>query len=79
MKALHPFTHLHTAISSKSGGRTHRTAATRHRAPNKPLLLLTVIDLLLTLHERPLVAPVDGALWPDRDALRWHREQCLRP
>ena len=24
---------------------------------------------LLTLHERPLVAP---------DALRWHREQCLR-
>jgi len=32
---------------------------------------------LLTLHERPLVAPVDGALWPDRDALRWHREQCL--
>ena len=51
----------------------------RLRTSNKPLLLLTVIDLLLTLHERPLVAPVEGALWPDRDALRWHREQCLRP
>ena len=70
----HAFTHLHTATN-----RTHWSAATRHRAPNKPLLLLTVIDLLLTLHERPLVAPVEGALWPDRDALRWHREQCLRP
>ena len=36
----HAFTHLHTAT-----GRTHWGAATRHRAPNKPLLLLTVIDL----------------------------------
>lgn len=36
----HAFTHLHTAT-----GRTHWNAATRHRAPNKPLLLLTVIDL----------------------------------
>lgn len=37
---LPPFTHLHTATN-----RAHWTAATRHRAPNKPLLLLTVIDL----------------------------------
>lgn len=36
----HAFTHLHTAT-----GRTHWSAATRHRAPNKPLLLLTLIDL----------------------------------
>lgn len=35
-----PLTHLHTATN-----RTHWNAATRHRAPNKPLLLLTVIDL----------------------------------
>ena len=33
---------------------------------------------LLTLHERPLVVPVEEALWPDRDALRWHRAQALR-
>ena len=33
---------------------------------------------LLTLHERPLVALIEDALWPDRNALRWHREQCLR-
>lgn len=32
---------------------------------------------LLALHERPLVAPVEDALWPDRAALRWHREECL--
>ena len=31
-----------------------------------------------TLHERPLVVPVEEALWPDRDALRWHRAQALR-
>ncbi len=36
---LHRFTHLHTATS-----RTHWTEATRHRAPNKPLLLLAVLD-----------------------------------
>ncbi len=33
---------------------------------------------LLTLHERPLVTPVEEALWPDRAALRWHRAQALR-
>jgi hypothetical protein len=36
---LHRFTHLHTAVS-----RTHWSADTRHRAPNKPLLLLAVLD-----------------------------------
>ncbi|HSN77203.1 MAG TPA: hypothetical protein VL334_19200 [Anaerolineae bacterium] len=35
---LHRFTHLHTAAS-----RVHWTAA-HHRAPNKPLLLLAVLD-----------------------------------
>ena len=33
---------------------------------------------LLTLHERPIFQPVEAALWPDRDALRWHRAECLR-
>lgn len=33
---------------------------------------------LLTLHERPIFQPLEIALWPDHDALRWHREQCLR-
>ena len=32
----------------------------------------------LTLHERPIFQPVEAALWPDRDALRWHRAECLR-
>ncbi len=36
---LHRFTHLHTATS-----RVHWTEATRFRAPNKPLLLLAVLD-----------------------------------
>lgn len=36
---LHRFTHLHTAAS-----RTHWTAQTSFRAPNKPLLLLAVLD-----------------------------------
>ena len=36
---LHHFTHLHTAAS-----RVHWTEATRFRAPNKPLLLLAVLD-----------------------------------
>ncbi len=36
---LHHFTHLHTAAS-----RTHWTEETRFRAPNKPLLLLAVLD-----------------------------------
>lgn len=39
---FHAFTHLHTATN-----RTHWNAATRHRAPNKPLLLLTVTDRLV--------------------------------
>ena len=33
---------------------------------------------LLTLHERPIFQPLETALWPAHDALRWHREQCLR-
>jgi putative restriction endonuclease len=33
---------------------------------------------LLTLHERPIFQPVEATLWPDRDALRWHRAECLR-
>ncbi len=37
---LHRFAHLHTATS-----RVHWTAATTYRAPNKPLLLLAVLDL----------------------------------
>jgi len=36
---LHRFTHLHTAAS-----RIHWSEATRFRAPNKPLLLLAVLD-----------------------------------
>ncbi len=36
---LHHFTHLHTAAS-----RIHWSEATRFRAPNKPLLLLAVLD-----------------------------------
>ncbi|MBE2233241.1 MAG: HNH endonuclease [Anaerolinea sp.] len=36
---LHRFTHLHTAAN-----RTHWTEATCFRAPNKPLLLLAVLD-----------------------------------
>ncbi len=36
----HRFSHLHTATS-----RTHWTIATQYKAPNKPLLLLTIIDL----------------------------------
>ena len=36
---LAQFAHLHTAVS-----RSHWSAATRHRAPNKPLLLLAVLD-----------------------------------
>jgi putative restriction endonuclease len=32
----------------------------------------------LTLHERPIFQPVEAALWPARDALRWHRAECLR-
>jgi putative restriction endonuclease len=36
---LHRFTHLHTAAN-----RVHWTADTRHKAPNKPLLLLAVLD-----------------------------------
>jgi len=46
---LHRFTHLHTAAN-----RTHWTADTRHKAPNKPML------------------------WPDLDALAWHRREVLR-
>jgi putative restriction endonuclease len=34
---------------------------------------------LLTLHEQPIFQPVEVALWPDRDALHWHRTACLRP
>jgi putative restriction endonuclease len=40
MDYLHRFAHLHTATS-----RVHWTAATTYRAPNKPLLLLAVLDL----------------------------------
>jgi putative restriction endonuclease len=41
MKAyIHRFSRLHTATSRKSW-----TDATRYKAPNKPLLLLTIIDL----------------------------------
>lgn len=36
----HRFSHLHTAT-----GRRSWSDATRHKAPNKPLLLLTIIDL----------------------------------
>ena len=51
----HPFTHLHTATN-----RTHWTADTRHRAPNKPLLLLTVIDLFAQgLISTNLIEPTD--------------------
>lgn len=37
---IHCFSHLHTATSRKNW-----TDATRYKAPNKPLLLLTIIDL----------------------------------
>jgi putative restriction endonuclease len=37
---IHRFSHLHTATSC-----THWTSATCYKAPNKPLLLLTIIDL----------------------------------
>ena len=36
---LHQFTHLHTATN-----RTHWSADTRYKAPNKPLLMLAVMD-----------------------------------
>jgi hypothetical protein len=51
---------------------------TRNCCQYNSFLIHKEIVFQLTLHERPLVAPVDEAFWPDRAALRWHRAQALR-
>ena len=33
---------------------------------------------LLTLEGRPIIGPGEQALWPDLDALAWHRREVLR-
>ncbi|HSN77207.1 MAG TPA: HNH endonuclease [Anaerolineae bacterium] len=33
---------------------------------------------LLTLEGRSIIGPVEHSLWPDLDALAWHRREVLR-